>query len=93
MCPVLQLIRCTPPHFDIQREVFLGENVAVNLYLKSSIWGTFYDVNCLYSETLVMLKLRKKARGHFVSLMEMCMHLIRGNSRHILVHRLQFFGF
>ena len=31
---------------------------------------------CLYSETRVMLKLGKRATGHFVVLIEICMHLI-----------------
>ena len=30
-------------------------------YLTSSIWGTYCNVNCLYSETRVMLKLGERA--------------------------------
>ena len=43
---------------------------AVSLHLKTSIWGTLCDINCLYSETQVMLKLARRARGHFVTLIE-----------------------
>ena len=46
-------------------------------YLKSSIWGTFCDVNCMYSETQVMLKLGRRATGHLVMLIEIRVHLIR----------------
>ena len=45
-------------------------NAAVYPYLRSSIWGTSCDVSCLYSETRMMLKLERRARGHFVTLIE-----------------------
>ena len=43
---------------------------AVHSYLTSSICGTYCDVYCLYSVTRVMLKLRERARGHFMTLIE-----------------------
>ena len=55
----------------------------MNLYLKSSIWGTLCDINCLYSETQVMLKLARRAKGHFMTLIEIPMHLIRCKPGHI----------
>ena len=55
---------------------FGSNNAAVNLFSMSSIWGTLCDVNCLYSETRVMLKLGRRSRGHFVTLIEIREHLI-----------------
>ena len=34
--------------------------------LRSSTWGTFCGINCLYSETKVMLNWGGKARGHLI---------------------------
>ena len=45
-------------------------NAGVYPYLRRSIWGTLFDGNCLYSETRVMLKLGRRARGHFVTLIK-----------------------
>ena len=61
----------------------LRVNAAVNPYLKSSIWGTLCYINCLYSRKRVMLKLRRRAMRHFVTLIEIHMHLIRVNPGHI----------
>ena len=47
------------------------------------MWGTLCDINCLYSETQVMLKLARRARGHFVALIEIRVHLIRVKPGHI----------
>ena len=47
---------------------------AVYPYLKSSIFGTIRVVNCSYSETRVMLKLARRARGHVVTLIEVRLH-------------------
>ena len=55
--------------------------VAAALVMEQHL-GTFCDVNCLYSETQVMFKLARKARGHFVTLIEIGMHLIRVNPGH-----------
>ena len=44
--------------------------------------GTLCDINFLCPETLVMLKLERKAMGHFVMIIEIHVHLIRGISRH-----------
>ena len=62
-------------------------NAAVNPYLSSSIWGTLRYTNCQYSGKRVMLKLRRRAMKHFVTLIEICMHLIRVNPGHICVRR------
>ena len=61
----------------------LGQNAAVSPYLRSSIWGTLCYINCLYSGKRVMLKLRRRAMRHFVTLIEICVHLIRVNPGHI----------
>ena len=53
-----------------------GVNTAVYLYLRKRVCGTLYDVNCLYSLTRVMLKLWRRARGHFVTLNKIGVHLI-----------------
>ena len=45
--------------------------------------GTLFDINCLYSETQVMLKLSRRERGHFVMLIEIRVHLIRVKPGHI----------
>ena len=37
---------------------------------------------CLYTKTQVMLKLRERARGHFVMLIKFHVHLIRVNPEH-----------
>ena len=48
-------------------KVKLNAAVYLYMYLKSSILGTLCDViNCLYSKTHVMLKLRRRARGHLM---------------------------
>ena len=44
---------------------------------------TLCDINCLYSETQVMLKLARRARGHFMTLIEIRVHLIRCKPGHI----------
>ena len=64
---------------------FLRVNAAVNPYLRSSIWVTLCDTNCLYSEKRVMLKLGRRERGHFVTLIEIPVHLIRVKPGHISV--------
>ena len=40
---------------------------------------TLYDVKCLYFKTQVMLKVGVRARGHFMTLFEFRMYLIRVN--------------
>ena len=45
--------------------------------------GQLFFVNCLYSETRVMLKLARRARGHFVTLIEILVHIIRVKPGHI----------
>ena len=56
--------------------------MAVNPHRRSSIWGTLCDVNCLHSETGVLLKFGRKARGHFVTLTEICVCLIGHFQKH-----------
>ena len=46
---------------------------------------TLCDINCLYSEKQVMLKLGRRARGHFVTLIEIRVHLILVNKNMIRI--------
>ena len=44
--------------------------------LEGHLLGTRCDVDCLYSETYVVLKLKRSATGHFVTLIEIGVHLM-----------------
>ena len=54
-------------------------------FLRRSIWRTLCDLMLffLYSETRMMLKLGKRARGHFVSLTEVRVYLITPAKEHL----------
>ena len=41
---------------------FFRLNAAVNPYLRSSIWGTLCEINCLYAETSDV-KVGEKSKG------------------------------
>ena len=58
-------------------------NTAVYLYLRKKVWGTLHDINFLYTLTRVILKLWRRARGHFVTLIKIGVHLITCNPGHI----------
>ena len=61
-------------------------NTAVYLRLRKRVWGMIlHDVKCLYSLTRAMLKLWRRARGHFVMLIKICVHLITCNPGHIML--------
>ena len=57
-------------------------NTDIYLCLRKRVLGTLHDVNCLYSLTRVMLKLWRRARGHFVTLIKIGVHLITCNPGH-----------
>ena len=62
--------------------LFLGFGKCIFLSL---FGGTLCDINFLCPETRVMLKLGRKAMGHFVMIIEIHVHLIRGLSENIML--------
>ena len=57
-------------------------SVTVDVSLRRRVRRTLYDLYCLYFLPEVMVKFRKKARGHFVTLIQIGMHLIECTSGH-----------
>ena len=58
----------------------LGFRVTVQVSLRRRVKTTLYDLSCPYFLPEVMVKFSRKARGHFVTLIEVGVHVIEGIS-------------
>ena len=54
------------------------------VFLWNVVRKTLRDLCCMYSSSKAILKLSQSMRGHFVTLIEVSMHLITCNSGHVV---------
>ena len=79
VCPEMQVIRSTL-NFDKPPEV---SRVTVDDSSRRTVRRTLNDLSCLYFSPEVTAKFTIRARKHFVTLVEIGLHLIECNPGHI----------